>query len=330
MLAAVGSGGSLIISPNIVSNYNQTNLVGTNLIVTNITDSAFGVLWYAINSHTTNDLQGVAASSNLFVATGGYGTIVTSPEGTNWTVQPPPTDRFLSSVTPWPRGWIATGDDGVIVSSQFGTTWTVVSPPNSLTTNWLYRVRYLGGRLIAVGQNGTIATSTNGTSWTKISGNISGTTKWLNDVAYVDGTYFVVGNFGTVLVSTNASNWTSIGTLTRKNLYAAATDSDQFIAVGVEGAILRAQIVPDTNAPAILAYQRLVTGGLIYQNFYLFDGRTDQQFTIDHRIAFDTNTWNASAELEFFDGSGTLYYLETLTTTNPPPTEFYRATLMIP
>jgi hypothetical protein len=330
LLTAAGTGGKLIISPNVVSNYLVTNIVNGMPVVTNVINSSFGVLWYAMNSGVTNELEGVAAADDLVVVTGAAGAIVTSPDGTNWTTRASPTNRYLSGVTAWPRGWLATGDDGVIVSSRDGVLWTLVSAPNALTTNWLYRVRYLNGRLLAVGQNGTIATSTNGTNWTKFTSAATGTTNWLNDAVYLDGAYFIVGNSGTVLVSTNASNWTGIGTITRKNLYGAATDGAQLVAVGVEGVILRSPIVPDFTPMTLLDYDRLVItnqGAPITQNLYLFGGHVDQVFTVDRRAAFDTNGWVTGPGLEILDGSGTLYYLETITSTNPLPREFYRTTL---
>jgi hypothetical protein len=320
LLVAVGDSGTLIVSPNVV-----TNTVGTNGVMTNF--SAFGVLWYSIPAPTTNDLQGIAATTNLFVVTGERGAILTSPDGTNWTARASPTNRFLSSVTAWPSGWVATGDDGAIVVSADGLAWSLIPPP---TTNWLYRVRYLGGKLITVGQNGAILTSVNGTSWTK---QTSSTTKWLNDVAFVDDTWFVVGNSGTVLTSSNAVNWSNVGTITRKNLYAATTDSRQLVTVGIEGVILRNQVVPNTNAIRILSFDHVSTfgpSGKTIQNVFLFGGKTDQQFTLDYRGNFETNVWIAGPLLEFFEGSGTLFYLETLTSTNPPLREFYRATLLAP
>ena len=165
---------------------------------------------------------------------------------------------------------------------------------------------------MATGDDGAILTSTNGSSWTK---QTSGTIKWLNDVVFIDGNWFVVGNSGTVLKSTNTIHWTSIVTLTRKNLYGAATDSKQLVAVGVEGAILRSPVVADTNAVRFLFYDRFSSEtGLekIAQNLFLFGGRTDQQFTLDYRSSLDTNTWVTGPPLEFLDGSGTLFYLETL------------------
>ncbi|HXI52509.1 MAG TPA: hypothetical protein VNH84_13430 [Candidatus Saccharimonadales bacterium] len=325
LLAAAGSGGSLMISPNIVSNYTVTNIVGTNIIITNISASAFGVVWYAIRSSVTNDLEAVGASSDRFVVTGAKGTILTSLDGTNWSQRPSPTSKYLSGVTAWPGGWIACGDDASMVSSPDGLTWTLVPMPN---TNWFYRVRYLGGRLVVVGQSGSILTSSNGTAWTP---QISGTTKWLNDVTYLNDTWFVVGNSGTVLMSSNTVNWTSIGTLTRKSLYGAATDGRQLIAVGIEGAILRAQIITDTTPIHILSYDRdstTVPGGTVARNLFLFGGQVDQRFTLDYRAELETNVWVTGPQLEFFDGSGTLFYLETLTSSNLPPREYYRATLI--
>lgn len=327
LLVAAGDRGALAISPNTGESGFETNTLGPEIIVTPTGSNSFGVVWHAPTRVTTNDLQGVGASKDLYVVTGAAGTILTSPDGTNWTAQVAPTNRFLSGVTSWPGGWVATGDDGAVVTSEDGYKWNLVPPP---TTNWLYRVRYVGGRLIAVGQNGTIFTSTNATLWTK---QTSGTTKWLNDVTFIDGRWFVVGNSGTVLESTNAVNWTHIGTLTRKNLYGAATDSRQLVTVGIEGAILRSQVVPSTNAVKFLAFDRVVIGGsqgYLTQNLYLFGGQPDQQFSLDYRPVFATNGWVAGPKLEFLDGSGTLFYLETVTTTNLPVTEFYRATLTAP
>lgn len=324
LLIAVGDRGAIAISPNVSESVLMTNQIGGEIVVTPVASNAFGVVWSAPARVTTNDLQGVGASDGLFVVTGAAGTILTSADGANWEARVSPTNRFLSGVSAWPGGWVATGDDGVIVTSADGKSWSLVP---AVTTNWLYRVRFAGGRLIAVGQNGTILTSTNGADWLKPG---SGTTKWLNDVTFIDGNWFVVGNSGTVLRSTNAVNWSSVGTLTRKNLYGVATDSRQLVTVGIEGAILRTLVVPNTNAVRFLSFDRVVAGssqGYLIQNLYLFGGQPDQQFSLDYRPAFATNEWIAGPQLEFLDGSGTLFYLETVTTTNLPVTEFYRATL---
>ena len=332
VLVAVGDAGSLMISPNNVTNVTVTVTNGTNVVSYETNASAFGVIWYPFPQAMTNHLHGVAATTNLFVVTGSGGKMLYSRDATNWSSITPLTNRYLSSVTAWPNGWIATGDDGVILSSATGVGWSLVFGPNVFTTSWLYRIRYLGGRLIAVGQNGIVAVSSNGTAWAKFTN--TGTTNWLNDVAYVDGTYFAVGFNGTLLVSTNAMNWSNIGCITRKDFFAAASDTRQLVLAGGEGAILRAQIVPDTNLVEILEYDHFILtnmqGVAFLENIYLFGGRTDQQFTVDSTTSIATNQWELGPKLEFFDSSGTLFYLEMTPLTNAPQREFYRSPLVLP
>ena len=133
---------------------------------------------------------------------------------------------------------------------------------------------------------------------------------------------------GTVLTSTNAVDWTNRGTITLKSLFAAATDSEQLIVVGIEGIILRSQVVPNLTPVSILSYSRFESDdSTTVNNLFLFGGEADQQFTLDSRLAFDTNTWVTGLRLEFYDGSDTFYYLETMPATNAPPQRFYRGTL---
>jgi len=320
-LIAVGNQGSLIYSlPNLFTNVTSTNISGMNTFVTNVINT-LGIIWDALEPRfTTNDLQGVCVFSNLFVVTGDNGKIYTSANGTNWTQHSTTVTRFLSSVTAWPGGLVASGDNGNIHTSPNGITWT---KRTTSTTNWLYRVRYLGDKLIAVGQNGSLYISLNGINWTKIN---LGITTWIHDVTLIDDTYFLLGKQGLVMTSTNATNWIDRGTITSKSIYGATTDSRRLICVGLEGMILRSPVVPDLTPPEFLGYSR-ITGTNAAANLFLFGGKTDQRFTLDYRPAFDTNQWHTSAQLEFYDSSGTLFYLETFPGTNAAPTEFYRATL---
>jgi hypothetical protein len=323
MLVAAGDHGSLIYSPaTLFTNITETNAFGTNHLVTNVV-SSLGVVWHALEPRfTTNDLQGVCATSNLFVVTGDNGKIYTSSNGTNWTQRNTSVNRFLSSVTAWPGGFVASGDNGNIHTSPNGVTWTKRA---TSTTNWLYRVRYLDGKLFAVGQNGSVYISANGINWSKQNLGIS---TWIHDVALIDGTFFLLGKQGLVMTSTNGTNWVDRGTITSKSIYGGATDGRRLICVGLEGMILRSQIVPDLTPPSVVAYSRFAsTNGSMTANLFLLGGKTDQRFTLDYRQGFHTNQWAVGPELEFYDSSGTLLYLETFFGEDFPPSEFYRATL---
>lgn len=196
--------------------------------------------------------------------------------------------------------YVAVGDRATVMTSINGVDWKLELVPEAVTNSIFLGLGGTTSMLIAAGDKGSLIISPNG---------ISG-----------------------VLVTTTI-NWESIGTLTRKNLCGAATDSRQLIAVGVEGAILRSPVVADSNAVRFLSYDRFSVGSgseKTAQNLFLFSGRTDQQFTLDYHSTFDTNIWVTGPKLEFLDGSGTLFYLETLLTSDPLPLEFYRATLALP
>lgn len=319
LLVAAGDSGTIIYSPNNTMDIIVTNESGT----TTQTVSTIGVIWYRAPAITTNTLQGVGVLNNsLYVVTGGRGTILTSIDGLVWLPRTSPTTNLLSGVAGWPGGLVAVGDNGTIIGSADGFAWTKRTVN---TTNWLFRVRWLNGSLVAVGQNGTILTSADGETWTN---RTSGTANWLTDATFIEDTWFVVGVGGTVLTSSNLVNWTHRGTLTKKALYAAATDSKQLVTVGVEGVILRSQVVTDLTPVSFLGYSRVTTNGQgTAYNLYLFGGKTDQRFTLNRATNLVERAWTTGPELEIFDGSGTLYYFETISGSNVPPIEYYRATL---
>lgn len=279
---------------------------GTILWATNV------FLWNQLSpAPTANDLQGVCYDGNQFILSGGNGTILTSPTGTNWTLRPTPTSSFLMSVASLPGGLVAVGEHGTILTSaNGGTNWTAQT---SGTTNWLMQVRWLSDRLVAVGAGGTLLTSFNGTHW---STNMTGTSAWLNAADYIDGAWFVVGNQGTVLGSPDATNWTSFSTITKKSLYGVTIHEGQLVTVGTEGVVIRSQLVPDPTPIQFASYSR--SSGY---DVFLFTGGVDQQF----RLQSSTNlvNWTDGARLDFLDGTGTVLYVQE--SGNEAPQTFYRA-----
>jgi uncharacterized membrane protein len=87
---------------------------GTTWTVRNLGDSLFGVTY----------------GNGLFVAVGGRGTILTSPDGVTWTPRASGTDKFLFGVAHGNGLFVAVGWDGTILTSPDGVSWT---PRASLT-----------------------------------------------------------------------------------------------------------------------------------------------------------------------------------------------------
>ncbi len=334
LLLAVGNAGNVLISRAGLTNLMITNVLGTNLIITNTVFDTLGVIWTNLPAFTTNSLQGVAASDDIFVLCGDFGSIFTGSNGSNWVKRAAPTANFLSSVTPFPGGWIAAGNRGTLLrSGPDAAGWTGISLG---TTNWLYRVRWLGNQLLVLGQNGALYTSENGTNWTA---RTTGTTRWLNDAAFLAGTWFIVGNQGLLLSSTNLANWTPLPVPTIKSLYSAAVSDGQLVIAGIEGIVLRNQIVSDLTPVNFLGYdQVLVTSTNVtvtHTNFtatayelFLFGGEPDQFFEFQSSTNLSAGFWATKASLELFDASGTIYLIRSRSITNTPPREFYRTQLL--
>jgi hypothetical protein len=314
LLVAAGTQGSLAVSPNILVPVVETNNDGS-LFTNNA--SSLGDVWYSlpVPAGTTNDLAGVCTFSNKFYLVGGNGTLLNSPDGTNWSKLTSGTTNYLSGIATYTNGLLVlTGDKGTILTSPDGANWTSRA---SGTMNWLYRLRCVNGRLLAMGENGTLLTSTNGTNWTSTH---SGVTNWLNDAITISNTCYVVGNQGVVLTSTNFVNWTNIGTITAKSLEGAATQDGQLVVVGFEGTILRSQIIPVTTPVNFISYAQ--SGGY---NLFSVAGVVDQQFTLDS----STNlvNWVTGPLVDLIYGDGTLVFYQSLPA-NLPPAESYRCTLV--
>jgi hypothetical protein len=291
LLVAVGSSGTILTSPDALEPLVSTNAQGQR--VTNMV-SVFGIRWTKQNlGTTTRDLQGVAANNATIVVTGAEGTILRSSNGANWTPSTSLVSTFLSSVAYANNRWVATGDRGTITTSSDATLW---APRSSGTTNWIYQVRALNG--------GFVLTSSDGLQWTARNLGPTRFTGWINDVAYVSGHYYAVSSKGAVLRSSDAVTWTDIGSNTSQSLYGLAVSSrGQLIAVGTDGAIIRAQAQPFTTPVEIADYDR-ISGN----NAFLFSGEPDQTFKLQSSV--DLQTWTDVISLEITDSEGTLVHLQ--------------------
>jgi hypothetical protein len=313
LLIAAGTKGSLAISPNIPYPLVQTN---TNGIIFTNNASTLGVLWYSLPAPTatTNDLAGIGAFSNSFYLVGGNGTLLRSPDGTNWTKLAAGTTNYLSGLASYTNNlMVLTGNGGVILTSPDGLHW---SGQPSGTTNWLYRLRCVHGTLLTVGENGVMLSSTNGTNWTALR---SGVTNWLNDAVMISNTCYVVGNQGVVLASTDLLNWTNMGAITSKSLEGAATQNGQLVVVGFEGSILRSQVFPILTPVNFISFGQ--TAGY---NVFSVAGVLGQQFTLDSTT--NLLNWVTGPLLDLIYGNGTLIFYESVSSP-APAAQFFRCTL---
>lgn len=213
------------------------------------------------NSKTTEELNNVTFANNLFVAVGAAGTIVTSPDGVNWTIQNSTTPLSLYGITygPGPSGtnqFIAVGGNyvagfGVILTgSADGTQWTVERASSGLGAS-LTGVTYANGQYVAVGNN-QVMSSSDGINWNSLSAQPSGITAPTVDLfntAYGNNLFVTAGTYNTstssqeiaydglIATSPDAVNWTILP-FEPNYLSGITYGGGRFVAVGREGSIL--------------------------------------------------------------------------------------------
>ena len=227
--------------------------------------------WHAQTAPTSQTLFRIIWSGSQYVAVGGSGTILTSPNGRAWTVQNSSASVNLLDgawsgtqfVVVGAQGWSLTSPDGRTWSLQYnyvgdlngviwsGTQFLTVSagggiftssdghtwiPQNSGTSQTLYGVAWSGTQFVVMGAGGTILTSPDGHTWTTQN---SGTSQTLYGVAWSGSQFVVVGSGGTILTSPDGRTWSIRQSSTNGDPFLAVTWGDsQFVVVGAGGTIL--------------------------------------------------------------------------------------------
>ncbi len=135
----------------------------------------------------------MAYGSGTFVAAGGNGTLLTSPDGAAWTVRNSGTRGHLEGIAYGKKTFVAVSD--TILTSPDGIGW---NEKTSGTSHRLFGVAYGSGVFAAVADNGTILTSPDGSEWTPRD---SGTHLTLYGIAHGRKIFLAAGEEGILLQS---------------------------------------------------------------------------------------------------------------------------------
>ncbi|MBA4371674.1 MAG: cell wall-binding protein [Thermodesulfovibrio sp.] len=219
------------------------------------------------NWHVRNSVPGgytlnaVAYGNGMFVAVGSQGTILSSPDGTNWTPQTSGTITTLNGVAYGSDLFVAVGSEGMLITSPDGITWTAGSSGTSAT---LMDIVFGNGLFVAVGNVeglvGTILTSPNGVTWAE---RYSGSQ--LQKVTYGDSMYVVLGYGPNFYTSPNGIDWSpqSITGYTNNSFFGIASGNGTLIIVGGLFAI---GLPPSPSAEIILTSSDRTNWGETYIN----------------------------------------------------------------
>ena len=221
-------------------------------------------LWLRLDDSARNWLWDADRLGDTYLAVGDRATIMTSPAGTDWSLETSAldVDTTLYGVGGSPDLAVAVGVRGTIVTSPalftnvfatnlvvaggrtnvlvttnvqslLGIRWGLVSP--SPTTNTLQGIAWNGSRFVAVGAAGTVVRSADGVNWS--AGRIP-STAFFSTVAPFHGGWVAGGSEGSLYSSPDAETWTSMDLGLTNWVYRVRAIDDALVAVGQGGLIL--------------------------------------------------------------------------------------------
>ena len=203
-----------------------------------------------------NSIEALVWGNNQFVAVGPAGSVLTSSDGSNWTIQSAGTASDLSDIAWNGSRFVAVGE-GAIITSADGITWSAQSSGSIYSAT--YSITWNGSLFVAVGYN-TILTSPDGVAWTRRTITSSG---WLRHVTW-GGSQFVIYEYpGNILTSADGISWSKYTDVV-SNLSSIVWDGGRFVATGFDGVITSPDGVTWTDTGATSSVGSLIWDGSRY------------------------------------------------------------------
>ena len=190
--------------------------------------------------------NGIGFGSNLFATVGYYKTIYTSPDGFTWTSRNSGGISSLASVTASSNRWLAVGGfiegyPSAMISTN-GLAWSTVDP--GVGYDGFHATYWNGALFSTVGAGGRIMTTTNGTTWHN---HTPFTSTPLMAVAAADDRFAAAGGSGVLALSRNGANWALQSSGVSCDLRGITFGHRRVVAVGDLGTIVTAVYEPDTD-----------------------------------------------------------------------------------
>jgi hypothetical protein len=230
-------------------------------------------------------------ATNLYVAVGKIGTLLTSANGANWTLRPSGTtnELFGTAFGNFTNGstklYLAVGAAGLILQSADGVSWI---PQTPATNSTLRGVIFANNEFVAFGDGGLAMLSQDGVTWTL---GTTGTSGSVRGMAFLPalGEFVAVGDGGLFLTSVDGLSWSAGQTGTAANLNSVAFGNNRFVAVGNAGTIVTSSLNGSTggNWQTAVSHTANNITGIVFDGVK-FVGVTSSSETV---ISTDGVTW---------------------------------------
>lgn len=196
--------------------------------------SADGSGWSKVYS-SSDEIYDAAWSGNRIVAVGRRGSLLTSPDGSNWTIGTSCAADDLNSIIWTGDRFVAIGCSDTtlsVVTSNDGQNWNCNTIQTKNPGDALFSLVWTGTGFAALGRDGMVFTSPDAQTWT---GRSSGTFKQLQSLEWTGKELVAVGNQGIIVTSPDGISWKNMAYDTTKNLYAVKWIGNRLVISGAGG-----------------------------------------------------------------------------------------------
>jgi uncharacterized delta-60 repeat protein len=202
--------------------------------------SSNAVQWTRLVASTTPSLYDITFAQDRFVAVGSGGAMV-SPDGLNWANRVI-SNQKLNSVT-WGNGnFVAVGRYQAILTSPDGTNWTLrAGGDDDVGGPYLQGVAYGNGVFVAAGKNGSLWVASS--NLTYLDWPLSPWTVEVEDMLFAHGLFIAVGTEGFCATSSDGFVWTIHPTRCQNDLRAIIYEEGRFTAVGNNDTIVQSDFL---------------------------------------------------------------------------------------
>jgi hypothetical protein len=196
--------------------------------------SADGSAWSKVYS-SSDEIYDAAWSGNRIVAVGRRGSLLTSPDGSNWTIGTSCAVDDLNSIIWTGDRFVAIGCSDTtlsVVTSSDGQNWNCNNIQTKNPGDALFSLVWTGTGFAALGRDGVVFTSPDAQTWT---GRSSGTFKQLQSLEWTGKELVAVGNRGVIVTSPDGISWKNMVCDTTKNLCAVKWTGSRLVISGYGG-----------------------------------------------------------------------------------------------
>ncbi len=219
-------------------------------------------VWTQQQSGTSAMLTTVTFGSNLFVAGGEEGSVITSADGVHWKPQASGITSHINAMAYGAGKFVAVSADGTIITSAKGNQWTATYTADMETT--LHAVAYCSDRFIAGGKD-VLLESVNGTDWKMVEGGAPDAGGWnIYGISCGKGITVAVTMEGSTLVAKNNSGWKAVQPDGGTGFIAVTFGQGKFIAVTETGVAFSSTDGEHWKSKAMLERSPLTVSNILF------------------------------------------------------------------